>query len=249
MRITKSNERECSYIRALVHGDSGIGKTTSLATLPEKDTLIVAAERGLLPLRKRGYDVVIVDGWQDLHEVTAAIQAGTLDGMAEKRIIVFDSLTEIADLAKRQIVGVDRPKLVSERTAGKTSSPRGIYDDLMCQEDWGLYGTRMSNWLAAVVHLPKHVVMTALSSVHENRTTGAQLKTPDLNGKLAWEVPAYFDVVCHMESATDTEGKATRVFRTSNNGQVLAKDASGELAELEPANWSALFKKILKGEK
>jgi hypothetical protein len=246
MKITKSNERECSFIRALVHGDSGIGKTTSLRTLPEAETLIVAAERGLLPLRKRSYDVVIVSDWTDCDSIVQQLAAGEFH---DKRIVAFDSLTEIAELCKRQIVGVDRRALISDRTKGKTNAPTGIYADLLAQEDWGLYGARMSNWLAATVHLPRHVVMTALSSVNENKQTGAQLKTPDLNGKLAFECPAYFDLVCYMHAAKDSEGVDIRAFRTSNNGMVLAKDASGELPEVVAANWTHVFKMMLgKGE-
>lgn len=251
MRITKSNERELGLLRALVHGDSGVGKTTSLGTLPEDLTLIVAAERGLLPLRNKGFEVVAIESWDDVRQLAIALAGGEASNelkavISGKKFVAWDSLSEISELCKRHIIEHDRPDLLLERSEGKRSTPKGVYDDLMVMEDWNLYRTRMTSYINAVVHLPFHIVMTCLSQIVENKKTGAQLRTPNLGGKLGRECPAYFDVVFAMESVADAEGKDHRVWRTSGNDSVLCKDSSGVLDVLESPNWISVYKKINK---
>ena len=251
--MTDSKSRELSLIRALVHGDSGVGKTTSLATLPEDKTLIITAERGVLPLRKHNYRVIQIESWDDLREIMAWLlkpEKCTDDAMREfitksLRIIAADSLSEFAGLCIKHIVEVDRKRLISGRTGGKSESPKDIYEDQMTMEDWGLYRTRILSLIATCCHLPYHVVMTCLSAWTEDKVTGAQMRTPNLSGKAATECAAYFDLVLHMESADEPDGTNRRVWRTYNDGRVIAKDASGVLAPLEETNWSAVFKKIL----
>ena len=253
MKLTNTKAKELTLIRALVHGDSGVGKTTSLATLPQDKTLILTAERGVLPLRKHEYRVVQVDTWEDLRTVMGWLlkpASCTDTGLSEfitnsLRIVACDSLSEFASLCIRQIVEVDRKRLISGRTGGKSENPQGVYEDQMTMEDWGLYRTRVLSMIAAFCHLPYHVIMTSLSAWSEDKVSGAQMRTPNLSGKSATECAAYFDLVLHMESADAPNGSNRRIWRTYNNGQVIAKDASGVLAPLEETNWSKLFGKIL----
>lgn len=252
MELTTTEDKKLSFIRALVHGDSGIGKTTSLTTLPADRTIILAAERGLLPLRRQKFPVLRIECWNDLRQAMAALNhpeavenEAIRNAAANAKTVACDSLTEFSMLCMRHIVEVDRRKLVSERTKEKTDKPAGIYEDQMTQEDWGLYRTRMANLTSALCHLPYHIVVTALTAWTENKKSGEVMKTPALSGKFAFEVAAHFDLVLHMEAATDSEGNAARVWRTANDGQVIAKDASGVLDAIEAPNWTSIFTKIL----
>ena len=53
------------------------------------------------------------------------------------------------------------------------------------------------------------------------------------------------DLVLHMESVNQGDGQNARVWRTYNDGRVIAKDASGALDHFEPADWAVVFTKIL----
>lgn len=250
LKLTKSSAREVTYIRALVHGDSGIGKTTSLRTLPEKRTLIATGERGLIPLREKDIPAARIEDWEDVRGIVEEFLYGPVEIDGERiTCLAFDSLTEVSDICKRQIVTKDRRSLISERSKGKTDKPSNVYEDLMQMEDYNLYSVRMRNFLSSVVHLPVHVIFTSLSDWREDKQTGTQHRVPALSGKLSLEIPAFFDLVFHMETATNEEGESTRVFRTNNDGRVIAKDASGVLAPLEEPDWSKIFGKILNNKK
>jgi hypothetical protein len=253
LSTTKTN-RELRLIRALVHGDSGAGKTTSLGTLPEDSTLIIALERSLLPLAARDYRVIQAESWTDLRDLVRAMSTGTrtdaglsfdLDGetIGGVKTVAIDSLSEVNDMCKRHIIRVDRKALVQQRTRGKSDAPEGIYEDQMTQEDWGVLGNRVAGFTNAVNHLPVHTIFTCLSAWTEDRRTGIVHRTPALSGKLAQGIAAQFDLVFHMETV-----EAERMWRTANDGIRLAKDSTGLLPELVAPDWRGVFAAILKGE-
>lgn len=252
MKLTSTKDQSLNTIKALVHGDSGLGKTTSIKTLPADRTIIANAERGTIPLRHEDYIVLSIDNWDDVRKLLMLFlnpkgcgeDAECLDG---KDVLFVDSVSKIGELCIQHIVQVDRKVLVKERTSGKRDTPESVYEDQMTMEDWGLYRTRMKNMLSAFCGLPVHVIMTALSGWAQDKNGSSVYRTPALNGKLAYECPAYFDLVLHMESQGTGEDE-TRVWRTFNDGETIAKDASGVLDRYEEANWSKLFAKIL-GEK
>jgi hypothetical protein len=246
-------------IHALVHGDSGIGKTTSLGTLPEDITLIIALERSLLPLRNKDYQVIQVESWNDLRDLVGSMICGnygenglTFEVGGSKvegiKIIAFDSLSEINELAKRHIVEVDRKTIISERSKGKKDTPDGIYDDQMTQEDWGALARRLQGFVSAVNHLHVHTVFTCLSAWKEDKNTGIVHRTTNLNGALATNVSAQFDLVFHMENFTDSSGNNVRVWRTANDGIRLAKDSTSVLSEFVEPDWRKVFAAILNTE-
>lgn len=251
MKVTKSSERELNYLRVLLHGDSGVGKTTSLLTLPEDKTIVCVSERSAIPLRNANYPVVKIETWDDCKTLFSALRNGNGDtpadlkeAIAGRKIVAIDSLSVIAQMCIRHIVEVDRRKLCAARTKGKSDTPQGVYEDQMTQEDWGLYRTRLTSLVAAFCNIPYHVIFTCLSAWTEDKITGAQLRTPALSGKFATEVAAHFDLVLHMESVDGGDGNV-RQWRTFNDGRVIAKDASGSLDQLEECNWVSVFGKIL----
>ncbi len=251
MKLMNTSDTELTLIRALLYGDSGIGKTTSLGTLPVNKTLIATAERGVLPLRNQNYPVLRFEGWNDVQTIYKTLvepptdDQSLSDVIARTRIVAVDSLSALSELCMQDIIQVARPALHKERAKKKIDKPVGVYEDLMTMEDWGVYKKRMLNLISAFCHLPYHVIFTSLAGWSKDKQGGDVYRTPNLSGKAAIECPAYFDLVLHMESVTDAEGKNQRVWRTANDGQIIAKDASGILNEFEPANWTKLFGKIL----
>jgi hypothetical protein len=250
MKLTTTQDKTLTTISALVHGDSGVGKTTSLATLPEDKTLMVLTERGALPLRNKGFPVLRPKTWDDVISIPGMIaNPDAIEDEAIKtavkacRIVVVDSLSATAELCARHIIEVDRARLVQDRTGGKESTPKGIYSEQLAQEDYGLLRTRVKNFCSSLTSLPINVIMTCGSVWIRDQHTGINRYAPQLAGKTAMEIPAYFDLVLFMESTPE----GTRQWRTFNDGTFIAKDASGVLENIESPNWTAIFAKILKG--
>ena len=247
MKVTSVDDVALQTISALVHGDSGIGKTTSLKTLPPEKTILAVSERSLIPLRGMKFlSVLQLETWDDTRELYAAFNRDN-ETILQCKVLAIDSLSEISDMCVRHIVHVDRKRLVSSRTGGKSDVPQGIYEEQMGMEDWGLYRTRMTNFISALTHLPVHVIMTCLSAWSKDKDGGDTLRTPNLSGKVSRECAAHFDLVLYMEARKDTDGNPARVWRTFNDGRSIAKDASGKLDPYEETNWTKLYAKILNG--
>jgi hypothetical protein len=252
-----TSDQALTHIHALVYGDSGIGKTTSLRTLPEDKTLICISERGSLPLRHHKYPVFPMESWEDVQAIYAILAniEGVEDAaietvVAKTKIVAIDSLSDIAQLCMSHILTVDRKVLQAERTGGKSDKPASVYEDLMTMEDWNLLRIRLRSLLAAFTRLPYHIIFTALAAWSQDKTGGVVQRTPNLSGKLAFEVASFFDIVIHMEARETAEGAdSQRVFRTFNDNRSIAKDASGALDLYEPSDWTGVFKKILGDKK
>lgn len=257
MKLYHTNDQELTHIRALVYGNSGIGKTTSIRTLKaDADrVLICVSERGVVPLRKDNFKCLPLSSWNDAREIVGYFMAPDSikddeikQAVKACEIFVVDGLSELHDGCIRHIVGVDKKQLATAR--GKSGGDKN-YEDQMALEDWGLYRTRMLNMISAFCHLPVHVIFTCLAAWSRDKEGGETFRTPNLSGKAALECPRYFDLVLHMEAAKDDDGKETRAWRTFNDGRIIAKDSTGVLEPFEPADWMALFTKILgtKGSK
>ena len=254
MKATTTNSKELLYIKALNYGPSGIGKTTSIGTLNEKTCLVVICDRNAVPLRHRAYQATTLESWNDFRRLFKILRSRDPEDtglvLGEVKTLVIDSLSALSDFCKEDIVQVARPGLMADRSGGKSDKPKGIYDEQLSMEDWGLYRTRMTQMLGAFCDLPYHGIMTALEAWTEDKRTGAQYLTPNLNGKLAHECPAYFDLVLHMEASIDADNNnPIRVWKTAHDGKCIAKDASGALNPFEIADWSVVFKKILSNGK
>jgi len=248
MKLTTTDAAEMNTVNALVVGASGIGKTTSLRTLPKDQTLIAASERSLLPLKGLGFDVAKIDCWDDVRGMVSDLRSSLKVGDKTIKILAIDSLSDIAELCIKQIVHTDRRKMIGERTKGKSEVPIGVYEEAMTIEDWGAYGRRLSAFISAVVQLPVHVVFTCLERWKEDKSTGVTMLVPAMSGALAFACPKYFDIVVNMRNMKADEEAEERVWQTYNDGRILAKDSTGKLDKFEATDWTELFKKVLNGK-
>lgn len=261
MKLTSTDAEELRYVRALVYGETGIGKTTSLKKLIPARTSIALCERGTLPLQDMDFPVFHLESWDDVQglyrmfahpdkiEDTDKAYRAIVD---RTKVLVVDSLWEVAALCWQQILKVERPVLVQERAKGKETtkdSPKGIYADNVSQEDWGVYGNKMMRLISAFCHLPLHVIFTCGAATQKDRDSNETHRLPNLGGRTARECLSFFDVVLYMKPGKDADGKDTRIWQTWNDGFVLAKDSGGKLNPEETTNWITLFQKLLGNKK
>jgi phage nucleotide-binding protein len=212
--------------KVLIYGDSGIGKTTLIGSLPGK-VLIVSAESGLLSLSFASgddrFDVVEIEAVDDLIAVHKHLTSKThgYDWVA------LDSISEIAEVV-----------LTAEKK--KVSDPRQAY---------GAVIERVTAAMRAFRDLPIGVYFSAkLAKVKDDATGRITYGISMPGAKLGDAVPYLFDevfrLVCVDEVDPDGNRVPVRYLQTSGDARSIAKDRSGALDPLEPADLGAVVAKM-----
>lgn len=220
IKSTKNSTSNSQFIKILVYGQAGVGKTYLCTTLP--NPFILSAEAGLV-----GLSDVDIPYW-DIKSITDLNQAFTdlKRGKNQYRTIVLDSLSEIAEIS-----------LAAEKVKNKDG--RQAY--MVMQE-------QVTNIIRAFRELPYNIYMTARIEKAQDEM-GRMLYSPAMPGqKIAGTLPYYMDEVLALTSIRDEEGKLVRKLQCQPDGLWLAKDRSGKLDAYEPADLGAIINKISGGE-
>lgn len=208
-------------VKMLAYGAAGSGKTPLVATAPRP--VMVATEAGLLSLR--GVQHVPV------------YQANTYPKIKE----FFDWVFKSNEVKQFDTIAVDSvsqmSEIVLEYHLGRNKDGRKAYGEM---------ARDMLEWLQGLYYMQdKHAYLIAKQEIGEEE--GIQTKRPYFAGQeLKIKVPHLYDIIAHVGMAT-IQGLPTpqRAIRTSPSFGLVARDRSGKLAELEPPDLSALFKKAM----
>ena len=219
MKITNTKEVSARYVKVLVHAPAGSGKTRLCATTGGKP-IILSAESGLLSLAGEDIDVIEIKSMQDLYDAFAFLQNDTTYDW-----VCLDSITEIAEVL-----------LATER--GKTKDVRQAYGELQ---------TQMMHLLRGFRDLPKNIYFSAKQEHVKDEVTGGMIFGPSAPGtKVGPAMPYLFDLVFALHNWKDEEGNVQRALQTQRDAQYEAKDRSGKLDMIEPADLGAIYSKIVK---
>lgn len=218
MEITNTKEIAASYIKMLVHGPAGSGKTRLCATTGGTP-LIISAESGLLSLRGLDLDVVEVKDMESLREVYTFL-------LSDEKYdwVCLDSISEIAEVV-----------LSAEKK--KTNDPRKAYGEMQ---------DIMMSLLRSFRDLPKNVYFSAKQDRVKDETTGGIIYGPSAPGqKIGPAMPYMFDLVFALHSWKDSEGVMQRALQTCADANYTAKDRSGCLAMAEKPDLGYIRNKIM----
>lgn len=238
MKITNTLDIGINNLKILVIGESGAGKT-SLALTIEEPILIISAESGLLPLRKKSMDVFDLsiddNGAPIIKEKRydrvkeAYVYLQTIEARNKYKWVFIDSLTEVS---------------------------QNLFEMLQLEfpekdKNWELYREnlrRIRGLIKSFRDLPWYnVVFTVLSSVEKDQDNRRFIGV-SMVGAMAKSIPAYFDEVFYLHVDRDeSSGVTKRMLITEMSDRITAKDRSGTLNKYEPADLGYVYKKI-KGE-
>ena len=216
--LKRTSAVEQHFVKGMVFGTSGVGKTTLLPSLP--NPVVLSAEAGLLSIRGADLPYIQISSMEDLAD--AFLWCRDSDEAKKFDAIGIDSLSEVAEVV-----------LSSEKK--KASDPRQAY---------GATQDKIADLVRAFLDLPCHHVWMIAKVERTQDESGRLLYNPMMPGnKLAQMVPYWFDFLLPRR-AEQTETGIVRMLQTGTDGVWNAKDRSGRLDMWEPADLGAIIKKV-----
>lgn len=206
------------YIKSVIYGAPGVGKTVLGATAPAP--LILDAESGTLSIARQHVDMVEITDLKTLKETYDFLNKSD----HKYETVVLDPVTELADV----LLEAYKP----------------LYKD--ARQAYGQMATEMKEVMRLFRELPMHVVFNAHQEIHNDEFSGLTTYRPSAPGQAFTGKMAYFyDIVGCMRIGK--KGKDSyRYLQTQPDFQYQAKDRTGVLdAKEENPNLSILFHKII----
>lgn len=212
--------QDSGKINALIYGESGAGKTRLVLTCDRP--LLISAESGLMSLQGANIPYIEVT---DIKTAREAVKYATQHA-AEYGAIIFDSLSEIAEIVLADLMQ-------------KTPDPRKVYPEME------LAVTRLIRQLR---ELPCSVIWIAKQTTVTD-DAGRKSYAPLVPGqKFSDKLPYLMDLVGRLVVDTVQKEDGTvshrRTLRFIPDGTFTAKDRSGKLPELCPANIGKIIDRI-----
>ena len=212
---TNTSKVEMHNVVGLICGPSGAGKTYSIGTLPEEETLIIAIDPGLLTLKGRNYEVWNITSADDLKQAYSDLKKDN-----KFKYVCIDSLTELAEILFSSL----KPSFTKSQTFA-------LYD---------AFSTNMIEMIKAFRGLTQyHVFMTALM---KDSDSGPII---DVGQKsLSYRLPSYFDITMMVKTLTKGD-EVKRFLVTDNSVHDFLKSRSNNIEAYEEVNLTDVVRKAM----
>ena len=184
-------------IKILLFGDSGVGKTCFASKFPgpthyyDFDLKVGSVNNFNSSIDHITYDQYPMNKFNPaesgklfndaMGELKKHAQAGTFP----YKTIVIDSLTTLSDRIMEYLMK-SNPGIKRVLTQGGQAP---------ALQDYGVFRIFMKQFIAEILNFPCNIIMTAHVEDVKDETTGRILRVPMLTGKLAKELPIYFEEV------------------------------------------------------
>lgn len=241
-------------LTAIVHGESGVGKTPSSLTVPAPALVLDVEGRTKFVQRPKVFwnpnleEPPEPDGTWEICVVLArdwgtakAALEWVVTGEHKFRSVVVDSVTELQKRSKDKLAGSDA--VLSERL-------------------WGQLLTEMETYLRALRDATTHptapvqcVIFTAITDERSGKWS------PHVQGALAKTLPSLVDVMGYLwrDEEDEDQGKGAARMLIAPRSEIRAKDATSELpgggitghfgqVVSGPIDWTNIIETIYQGE-
>lgn len=208
------------YLKVLIYGEPGTGKTTFAGTAPSP--LVIDVERGSRSLLNVDNPVDVME-FVSIKQVEGAVQL-LKDGNSnfdKYETIVMDSITEM------------QARLIDQQLR-ELGGGAPVY-----KADWGVYGAntqRLRMLVSSFRDIPKNLICTAHAKTEKDDQTGLTRMAPALTPALLKTVTGTFDIVAYLR----INAKGERVLRVQPSKTVLAKSRLALPEEMLNPTWVKL---------
>jgi phage nucleotide-binding protein len=235
------------HLKVLVYGDSGVGKTCSIATMPgpifmfDFDQKISSLASFLKVSNKEKLKEVDYDAFgHDPTKKGRPIQRfeGSLVG-AKKAIeagefkyktVVLDSLTTFAEELMREIIK-NNPGL------------KRAIENVPSLQDYMVLNIEFKRIVNQLLSLPLNVVVIAHASTDKDENTGQIKVKPLLPGKLADQLPVVFPEL-YRAFVAQQDGKSSFLLQTRPDGKHIARTQIPSLGAIIPNQLGDIIKQL-----
>lgn len=208
MALDIINPKDRRFVKSLVFGPAGHGKTRFLGTAQEDERtapmLLLDFEGGHESLAGLDIDVAEIRAWSDYDEAYELLTSDSKDNVY--RSLGIDSASETHIWALLTILDSQ----AARREGSDNRDP-----DLLEQKDYGIASTQMRRLLREFRDLPLHVFYTSGSKEVDERGVG-KVKVPALAGQMAEEIVHLMSVVGYLAVTEDDEGDTMRSLLLKN---------------------------------
>ena len=216
--LKRTGARE-SFIKLLVYGHSGSGKTSLIKTLP--NPIILSAESGLLSIADAAIPYLEIDSIETLKEAYSWLTSS--DEAKGFESVALDSISEIGEVC-----------LSGEKKTSKDG--RAAYGNM---------AETMGEIIRAFRDLPERHVYFSAKCEKSTDEAGRVLYAPSMPGsKVGQSLPYFFDEVLALRVEKDAEGVTQRALMCDSDGLWQAKSRSGKLDLWEAPDLGAIISKI-----
>jgi len=205
-------DHSTSYLKTVLFGDAGWGKTTNMAHMQEHygEGFIISGESGLSSIRSAGIDYLPFNSWggrtnpeaNEYSFVDIFRWMKTPDFKSrEYKWIGLDSLTELSSHSLRAA-----EKHCKEEAEKMGKKPNGF-------EAWAIHGSQLVGACKAIRDMPMHFLCTALAKSSQDENGNIE-HWPMVDGKATIEkLPGSFDCVFAGLRATSGDNENQSVVR------------------------------------